>query len=301
MSSVYMPPARCCLVSLYTSPEWLHKGDVFELDFAARIDRGLVRETNQDVARIVPHLGLALVADGMGGHDHGDIASRTAADGLVESFAQMGGPGAHIEETAERLRAAFQAANQRLGQHPATGQGFGQMGTTLVATAFAHGGAVIGNVGDSRCYRWREGMLEPLTEDHSHAAQLKQAGATATPEGREAAARWAHVLTRCLSGESGVAADIRIVPCEPGDVFLLCSDGLWGGVADATMAGILAAAKDAEESCERLMGAAWASGGLDNIGIAVVRLVPAHLRLDEPSFLEQSSHPGGPARTGYPG
>jgi PPM family protein phosphatase len=272
---------------------------VFKLEFAAQVDQGLVRETNQDVARVVPGLGLALVADGMGGHDHGDVASRTAANGLEQSFARFGGPGVNIDETAQRLQSAFREVNQRIADHPTSGEGRAKMGTTLVAAVFAHGRVAIGNVGDSRCYRLRDRSLELLTQDHSYAEQLRQSASSATPEGEQAASEWAHILTRCLNGDEGVAADIRIVRCEPGDIFLLCSDGLWGSVSGDVMAGILGAAEDASEACERLIGAAWAGGGLDNIGTAVVRLVPLQLRLDEPSWLEQptrpSEQPGGDA------
>lgn len=264
---------------------------MFEFEFAARVDRGLVRKTNQDMARANPRLRLALVADGMGGHDHGDIASRIAAEVLEESFDRYGGGGADVSETMERLRAAFQDANQRLREHPQAGAGGQrQMGTTLVAAVFSHGRAVIGNIGDSRCYRLHQGTLELLTQDHSYAAELKKPGRPETPDDREVAGRWAHVLTRCLNGAEDVDADIRSSPFEPGDVFLLCSDGLWGSVAGQGISQILSAAQDAEDACDRLVGAAWAGGGLDNIGIAIVRIVPLQPHLDEPSWLEQSPH-----------
>jgi serine/threonine protein phosphatase PrpC len=268
---------------------------VFELDFAARVDQGLVRETNQDVARVVPRFGLALVADGMGGHHHGDIASRTAAEGVELSFARFGGPGVDVDQTAQRLESAFREVNRRMAVHPARGEGRGKMGTTLVAAIFAHGRAVIGNVGDSRCYCLRKGSLELLTRDHSYAEQLRQMGAAMTPEAKQAANEWSHILTRCLNGDEGVAADISVVRCEPGDVFLLCSDGLWGSAASEVIAAVLGTARDASEACERLVRAAWAGGGLDNIGLAVVRLVPRQRRLDKPSWLEQPSPPSEPA------
>lgn len=261
---------------------------MFEIDFAARVDRDLVRQTNQDVARVVPRLGLALVADGMG--DHGDVASRTAADGVEQSFARSGGPGVNIDETAQHLERAFREFNQRMADYPASGEGWA-MGTTLVAAVFAHGRAVIGNVGDSRCYCLRKRSLELLTQEHSYAKQLRRMGSATTPQGKQAASESAHILTRGLNGDQGVAADIRIVGCQPGDVFLLCSDGLWSSVSGNVMAGILGAAQDARAACERLVGAAWAGGGLDNIGIAVVRLVPLQLRLNEPSWLEHPSPP----------
>jgi PPM family protein phosphatase len=260
---------------------------VFQLDFAARSDRGLVRKSNQDVARVVPALGLALVADGMGGHAHGDVASRMAADVVEQSLDRLGGAGAHIEETLERLQTAFRDANQQVAEHPEGGQGAARMGTTLVTAIFAHGRVVIGNVGDSRCYRLRDGTLKALTEDHSYAAQLRRLGAaTTSEEDLELAGRWAHVLTRFI-GDEDVAADTRILRCRPDDVYLLCSDGLWGAVPDDEICHLLGAASDADDACERLVGAAWAGGGLDNIAVAVIRLALLQLTLDEPSWTDE--------------
>jgi PPM family protein phosphatase len=262
---------------------------VFELDFAARVDRGLVRETNQDVARVVPGLNLALVADGMGGHDDGDIASRTAADALEEGFGRMGGAGADADQTANRLRACFLEANHHVAARSAHAWGVGRMGTTLVAAVFAHRQVIIGNVGDSRCYRLRDGRLESLTQDHSYAAHMARSGMDATPEGREVAAQWAHALIRCVNGDENLNVDTHIYHCEPGDIYLLCSDGLWGSVSDGAVVSHLLQADDMDDACQRLIGAAWAGGGLDNIGIAVVRLHPLHARLDDPSLKRQAA------------
>jgi PPM family protein phosphatase len=262
------------------------QGDIFQLDFAARSDRGLVRKSNQDVARVVPGLGLALVADGMGGHAHGELASRMAADAFEQSLGRVGGSGAHIGETVERLQNAFREANQRVADHPESGQGAAQMGTTLVTAIFAHGRVVIGNVGDSRCYRLRDGILEALTEDHSYAAQLQRLGATTTSEELDLAERWAHILTRFIDDED-IAVDTRTLRCRPDDTYLLCSDGLWGTVPEDEIGRLLGAASDADEACEMLVGAAWAGGGLDNIGVAVVRLLLLQLQLDDPSWADE--------------
>jgi PPM family protein phosphatase len=263
------------------------KDTVYDLDFAARTDRGLVREMNQDVARVCPGLGLALVADGMGGHAHGNLASQAAADGLEQSYEALGGAGADIDETAQRLLTSFAAANRRIAEHPKAGEGWATMGTTLVAAALSHGRAAIGNVGDSRCYRLRGGTFELLTDDHSYAAELKQQGVATLADGSDAADRYKNMLTRCLDGKRDIAVDMRIVRCEPGDVFLLCSDGLWGSAHERVIADILKMTSDADEACQRLIGAAWAGGGIDNIGVAVIRLVARQLRPDKPSTLNE--------------
>lgn len=142
------------------------------------------------------------------------------------------------------------------------------MGTTLVAAVFAHGRAVIGHAGDSRCYLLRGGVLEALTVDHSYAEQVRREGAAS----RQLLSHLEHILTRCLDGETDLVADVRTVRCEPGDVYLLCSDGLWGSVADEAVRSILETADDARAGCKELVSAAWAGGGLDNIGVAIVRL-----------------------------
>jgi protein phosphatase len=163
------------------------------------------------------------------------------------------------------------------------------MGTTLVAAVFAGASVAIGNVGDSRCYRLRDGSIEILTQDHSFAAQLSRTGVATSRSGRIAAMQWAHVLTRCMNGDKNAVPDTLVTRSEPGDVYLLCSDGLWGCASDAVIGGILADAQDAQDACERLIRAAWGGGGLDNIGIAVVRVSPMQLRLGDPSSHERES------------
>jgi protein phosphatase len=273
-------------VLLYIYPEMHHTEQVFELDFSARSDCGLVRKHNQDVARVVPRLGLALVAGGIGGHGYGDIASGAVADGFEQCFSGFGGPGANGEETLELVLRSFDEANQRLSQTPFVGQGQ-RTGTTLVTAVFANGRAIIGHIGDSRCYRLRNRTLEVLTEDHSFGAEFQRMLRNAALEVSETVRPLAQAPVRYLNGEDEIAVDTRLVLCEPGDVFLLCSDGLWSGVADRAMAAILEAAETAREACDRLTAAAWVAGGLENIAVAVVRLVPRTLRLSEPSWLDE--------------
>lgn len=258
---------------------------VFDLDFAARTDVGLVRAHNQDVARVVPELGLALVADGMGGHANGDVASRTAVQAFERNFAREVPAGA--DGTVDRVEAAFREANRRIAEHPMA-DASSQMGTTLVAAAFANGRVVVGNVGDSRCYRLHGGKLELLTEDHSYAGELQRGGASPTRAVNDAIQRWGHMLTRCLNGNEDVEADARIVPAEPGDVYLLCSDGLWGMASESALRRILESTQSADEACDHLLTAARNGGGQDNIGVAVVRLEPLHARLGNPPWQQSN-------------
>lgn len=267
------------------------KSVVFRLDLAAKVDRGLVRESNEDYARVARNLSLAILADGMGGHDSGEVASHTAADALWLSLERQGGPGSSVNEARERLLQAFQQANAQVGKHPAAGQGSSAMGTTLVAALFVHGRALVAHVGDSRCYRLRGRSLELLTQDHSFAAEMARRGLDQTPEEKAVASQYAHVLTRCVNGSVNMEVDLRVERCEPGDIFLLCSDGLWGCVSQAEITRALAEADGAAQACDKLISAAWAGGGLDNIAVAVARLVPSTARVSEPLLLAQDEPP----------
>lgn len=245
---------------------------MYQFRFAAKVDRGLVRSKNQDVARVRPDQGIAIVADGMGGHDDGQVASSNVVREIEHHLVNSGTSKVTAEEALEHLRQAIQVANQALARHPAYKQGPKQMGTTVVVAAFTHGSVIIGNVGDSRCYRLRSGSLEQLTQDHSYGAQLAQMGGADTAEGQKAARLWSHVLTRCLDGDPDVEPDIKIEQYEAGDTYLLCSDGLWGTVPEEHIKTILAATEDLDEVCQQLVGAAWTGGGLDNIGLALARV-----------------------------
>lgn len=236
-------------------------------------DLGLVRATNQDVARIDPELGALLVADGMGGHDDGAAASATAAEAWLRGYAEQGGPGDSLDAAVNAVLLAFGVANHAIASHPSSRErGTGGMGTTLVAATFAHDHVVVGNVGDSRCYRLRLGELTQLTQDHSVAAQMRQLSLDGGAISGEVAGRLEHVLTRCLDGNP-MDADVRVHDCRPGDVYLLCSDGLWGNDPEGDrIRAVLQAAADAEAACKGLISMAWAGGGLDNIGVAVARV-----------------------------
>lgn len=247
-------------------------GCMYSLDFAAQVDLGLVRETNQDVARVEPALGLAVVADGMRGHERGEVASSVAVGEMLTVFQRLGGLDAQAEETARRLLRAFEAANVSVRAQPSSSS-CSRMGTTLVAAALGRRQVVIAHVGDSRCYLVRRGTAECLTQDHSYAAELRRQGLDSSPELCAAAEQHQNILTRCIGGADEITVDATILCIEPGDVLVLCSDGLWGGVGENAIGNIVQTASSAEEACRSLISAAWQAGGLDNIGVAVVRVL----------------------------
>lgn len=238
-----------------------------ELELSATTDRGRVRDSNEDVARVLPRLALALVADGMGGHDHGEVASGLIVEAMEESYARIGGAGASAEAMRANVMESIREANSRVRMRRLADTS--EMGTTLVAAAFGHAHVAVAHVGDSRVYRLRRAQLEQLTNDHSLAARLRSEG-----HSEREAQRFEHVLTRSLNGDGRTVIDVRVEPVEPDDVYLLCSDGLWGAVSDDYIARILQLASTAEDACSRLIRAALIGGGDDNIGVAVVRCAP---------------------------
>jgi serine/threonine protein phosphatase PrpC len=281
-------------VQLYISKDKIHdRGTevfMYQLDFAAQVDLGLVRQTNQDVARVVPSLGLALVADGMGGHLYGDLASRIAADAFQRGFEQLGGVGVNVVETKQRLLSAFHSANERVCAHNVASK-VPRMGTTLVAAIFAYGYVLVAHAGDSRCYRLRGRDLDCLTQDHSYAAEFRRQGLVNTPELKAIAERWGQVLTRFLGESDNISVDLWNGRGEPGDVFMLCSDGLWNAVAEDAVVRVLAGTQEARDACYQLINRACADGGRDNIAVAVVRLNPLRLRLEPPLVAQSQEAP----------
>ena len=222
---------------------------------------GRVRRSNQDslgafgIAEDVPGKGrLFILADGMGGEAGGEVASRLAVD--IAGKAYFEDPS---NDPAVSLERSVMAANQAIHAQAATSEEYRRMGTTCTALVLRGARAWIAHVGDSRAYQLRGGSATQLTSDHS----LAHRGAA-----------YAHILTRALGIEGEIAVDLVSVPAplRPGDVFLLCSDGLWGQLHDTDMANILAAEPDLDTAGQRMIELANARGGPDNISVILVRI-----------------------------
>jgi protein phosphatase len=228
-------------------------------------DVGKVRASNQDQLLVAE--ALFAVADGMGGHAAGEVASLMAVEALRAAFAR-----AH---TAEGLVAAVKEANRAVwekAQHDAELRG---MGTTLVAMALVTEGGeerlAVVNVGDSRVYLLRSGELEQLTTDHSLVQELVDDGQLSEADAMVHPQR--HVLTRALGIEADVDVDsLQVLPFK-GDRFLLCSDGLSRELSDTQMASILRRLASPQDAAKELVAEARASGGNDNITVVVVDVV----------------------------
>jgi protein phosphatase len=235
---------------------------------AHRTHTGLVREHNEDNVTIwvPPEAGgigpIAIVADGLGGHAAGEVASRTAVEEVIR-MCRKGHPG----DFPELLRAAVLAAHREIHRRAQTDSKLHGMGTTCTVLAFVGHRAYLAHVGDSRAYRYRA-SLEQLTRDHTMAQQLLSESAILPEEIRTHPA--GHILTRALGMAELPAIDIREpITVASGDRFLLCSDGLTGHVSDGEIAEALSTMKP-DDACEHLLGLACSAGGRDNISVAIV-------------------------------
>jgi protein phosphatase len=231
-------------------------------DAAGRTDAGRKRRRNEDAFVLDPP--LFAVADGMGGAQAGEVASRLAAAAFRE-FRE-----ADQLDPAERLQAIIQEANRRIHERAVVDTEVSGMGTTMTAALAEGGNVFIGHVGDSRAYRVREGRLEQLTEDHSLVADLMRSGRL-TPEEAETHPQRS-VITRALGTDPEVDVDsFQVVACA-GDVFLLCSDGLTTMVSDEDILAIIAGAKSLEDAAKTLVKAANRGGGEDNVTVVLFAL-----------------------------
>jgi PPM family protein phosphatase len=235
-------------------------------DTAGTTDVGRQRSTNEDSLFCTPP--YFAVADGMGGAKAGEVASGLA----VKVFEEQGGEDA--QEPAEaQLTRMLQEANRRIFELSTDDESRRGMGTTLTAAKVASGDVSLAHVGDSRAYRLRDGTLEQLTKDHSLVAELERSGQISAEAAEHHPQR--SIITRALGPEPDVEVDTYTVPGRPGDVFLLCSDGLTSMVSDDEVASILRGVDSLEEAAETLVRAANQSGGKDNITVVLFRLEEA--------------------------
>ncbi len=235
------------------------------LTAAARTDVGLRRSVNEDCFALASELGLYLVADGMGGHTAGQLASRLATAETMEALQRVAEASATL---TEKLRYCVAAANRQIFDTAQKKPELAGMGTTLVAVLTGPGRVALAHVGDSRAYLVRGGRIRQLTDDHSLVAELVRRQEITPVAARGHPHR--HVLTRALGVQRTVEADLAELTPAPGDVVVLCSDGLTGLVSDGEIAHIVTASRDLELACERLVDLANDRGGDDNITVALV-------------------------------
>ena len=258
-----------------------------ELHYGTATDVGLVRETNEDSHLAAPP--VFLVADGMGGHDGGDVASAI----VVEEFGRLAdrtwGPREGAEVIAETLREC-QRRIADYGRQQAR-QGEWYAGTTVVAAMLVDGDEepqwLVANLGDSRAYRLAGDAFGQVSVDHSLVQELVDAGQITKSDAAVHPER--NVITRALGGPTAEAPDFFLLSLDEAPRLLLCSDGINGMVDDETIGGILRRVRDAREAADELVAAALAGGGRDNATAVVVDVV--RVVSDEPAAASETEQP----------
>jgi protein phosphatase len=238
-------------------------------------DIGRIRATNQDALLVLNDQGIWAVADGMGGHAGGDIASRLAIETIHRSAAGAPLPKApsptSMTEIEEFLRASVAAANRRVFEEGATVRGLQGMGTTLVVLMIRetpHPMAYLAHVGDSRAYLCREGILRPLTRDHSLVEDYVRQGLLSRDQAAIHPRR--HVLTRAVGLDPTVEAEVARLELKPNDLLILCTDGLTKMLDDHDLAELVTSVGSRPDALSRaLVQEANRRGGEDNVTVLV--------------------------------
>jgi len=232
------------------------------LRYAALSETGKVRENNEDSYHADGR--IFIVADGMGGHRAGEVASAAAIEEFIrfDEFNRGDSP-------MQRMQGGIHAASLALFRMAREDPELEGMGTTFTAV-LVEGGLYLGHVGDSRAYIWREGTLRPLTRDHSLVEHMVSEGYLSPREARVHPQR--NIILRALGVSEDLEVDLDEVDAAPGDRLLLCSDGLSGFVEHKELEAIVSLEDEPEERCRRLVGAANKRGGIDNITVIVIDL-----------------------------
>lgn len=267
-------------------------------------DVGKERSHNEDRFVLLPEFDVYVVADGMGGHQCGEVASRMATSSIASFF--RGAAASTMEGgTGAVLRASVEEANRRIHQRAASSPAHRGMGTTVVAAAVrpSEQKLYVVHAGDSRCYRLRDDGLRQLTRDHS----LLEEALRTRPDITKAELSFlpANVITRALGVEASVDPDVTVDDAQVGDVYLLCSDGLHGFVGDERIREILVSRSVLTEACSDLVAEANKNGGGDNITAVLIRIEPQGERWSRktsvpPSHASRSAHPQGSVDVAVP-
>jgi protein phosphatase len=243
-----------------------------QLEFFSALDTGRARSNNEDAVRIDEGLALAVLADGMGGYNAGEVASAMAVDCVREDVARwlaQPSSGRDEEEIRRALMASASHANRAVFSASQSRPEFAGMGTTLVTALFNDDRVWVGHIGDSRAYRLRGGKLEQLSRDHSLLQEQIDAGLLTPEEAVYSMNR--NLVTRAVGVEPEVELEVVGHELRSGDIVLLCSDGLSDMLPDAAIAQVMRASDSLEGMAQALIAAANAAGGRDNISVVLVR------------------------------
>ncbi len=243
------------------------------IELQAAVDAGRARSNNEDAVAIDADATLAVLADGMGGYNAGEVASQMATSFICSELGRWlreASDQASDQEVRRAMDICVDNANRAIFNAANSNPQYAGMGTTLVLALFRGDHVLIGHVGDSRAYRLRGGRLQQISRDHSLLQEQIDAGLI-TPEQAAFSAN-KNLVTRAVGVEDTVLLETHQHDVQPADVFLLCSDGLSDMLDDATMAQILLAQESLTEACRTLIEAANDAGGKDNISVILARV-----------------------------
>src|SRR5262249_52581890 len=249
-----------------------------KIRYAAKTDVGQKRNHNEDYFSLIEDEQLFIVADGMGGHASGEVASKLAAETVGEFYQRTKDEEAtwpykmdrSLSYIENRLVCGIKLANYKIFDAAGRDIRYKGMGTTIVTSLIQGDKIYVAHVGDSRCYRVRAGQIQQITRDHSLLEDYKEAKPDMTEEEQR---NFPHknVITRALGMRDTVQVDVKGEELEDGDTFLLCSDGLSGMVSDQLMYEIIRNAPSLQAACDELIDAANRHGGIDNITAVLAR------------------------------
>ena len=256
----------------------------FDIEFAAVTDIGKIREKNEDNVLISSALGLGIVADGMGGHSAGEVASNIAVSVLAETIRKVNNGQLKIPSTflpkldlAERkILMAANLANMAIYSTAQSSEIYKMMGTTLTGVMFDNDFATAVHVGDSRLYLFRDDKIVQITTDHSLASEHVRRGLLSRAEADRSKIQ--NVLTRAMGIKKNIEFDLLRFPIKVDDVLLLCSDGLYKGLQEADIAQILREGTNTSivKLCKQLVRTSNERDGQDNISAVLIKVLPPH-------------------------
>lgn len=251
-------------------------------EYCAQTHAGLLRKNNEDAVTFDATVGLGVLADGMGGYNAGEVASSMAASIIraeLGRWLNAAGPQAQPRDVRRAIDTSVHNANLAIFNAARNNVSYAGMGTTLVVTVLQDARLFVGHIGDSRCYRMRQQLVQ-ITKDHSLLQEQLDAGLITPSQAAFSTQR--NLVTRALGIEDAALLELNEFTVEPGDIYLVCSDGLSDMVDDAAIADIVGAAGSLAEKARQLVDTANARGGRDNI---TVLLMQAHSEQRRPSLM----------------
>ncbi len=252
-------------------------GEKISMEYGYRTDKGRIRENNEDALKLLKQDKVFIIADGVGGNNSGDVASRTAVDGIYKYIEENPLEGmltptgkTTMPGVKRYFRNCFNKVNELVLDKAVEEPQNAGMATTLVVVYFAPNATYVMNIGDSRAYLFRGGKLRQITEDHTYVNTLLKAGLITEKEAETHKNK--HMITRAVGAERTVRADYFVLDAGPGDIIMMCTDGLYGAVAEDVIAEKLGEDKSMDDICGELIDLANANGGYDNITVVCMKI-----------------------------